>query len=117
VTDRRLAPGRRVAAAQLGVRRQPLGNIQDSAGLERVAAIGMGVMMVRAEVFQTMPQPWFHIHFSPDSAVYTGEDIWFCRGSREAGFEVWLDHDLSQHVRHIGNFEFSNSHAAAARGD
>lgn len=128
---RLLAADKPIVAANYSTRKLPLQPVAfaddttqtrvytepDSKGLRRVAAIGMGVMMVRAEVFQKMPKPWFYIHYSAGSGVYTGEDIWFCRGAREAGFEVWLDHDLSQHVRHIGNFEFSNGHAAAARGD
>lgn len=128
---RLLAADKPIVAANYSTRKLPLQPVAfaddttqtrvytepDSKGLRRVAAIGMGVMMVRAEVFQKMPKPWFHIHYSAGSGVYTGEDIWFCRGAREAGFEVWLDHDLSQQVRHIGNFEFSNGHAAAARGD
>lgn len=85
----------------------------DDTGLQAVAAVGMGLMAIKAEVFQKMPKPWFHIHYQ--NGVYSGEDIWFCRGAREMGFEVFIDHDLSQDVRHSGAFEFSNAHAFAAR--
>jgi hypothetical protein len=88
---------------------------QDDTGLESVAAIGMGLMLIKAEVFQKMPKPWFHIHYQ--NGVYSGEDIWFCRSARESGFEVMLDHDISHQVRHIGGFEFSCAHAAASRGE
>ena len=85
----------------------------DDTGLQAVAAVGMCLMAIKAEVFQKMPKPWFHIHYQ--NGVYSGEDIWFCRGAREMGFEVFIDHDLSQDVRHSGAFEFSNAHASAAR--
>ncbi len=84
-------------------------------GLEEVSAIGMGLMLIRAEVFRKMAKPWFHIHYQ--NGVYSGEDIWFCRSARETGFKVMLDHDISHHVRHIGAFEFSCAHAAASRGE
>ena len=86
-----------------------------SSGLQEVAAIGMGLMLIKAEVFQKMEKPWFHIHYQ--NGVYSGEDIWFCRSARETGFKVMLDHDISHHVRHIGAFEFSCAHAAASRGE
>jgi hypothetical protein len=88
---------------------------QDDTGLESVAAIGMGLMLIKAEVFQKMPKPWFFIHYQ--NGVYSGEDIWFCRSARETGFKVMLDHDISHQVRHIGGFEFSCAHAAASRGE
>ncbi len=84
-------------------------------GLEEVSAIGMGLMLIKAEVFRKMAKPWFHIHYQ--NGVYSGEDIWFCRSARETGFKVMLDHDISHHVRHIGAFEFSCAHAAASRGE
>jgi hypothetical protein len=87
----------------------------DDTGLQAVAAVGMGLMAIKAEVFEKMPKPWFHIHYQ--NGVYSGEDIWFCRGAREMGFEVFIDHDLSQDVRHSGAFEFSNAHAFAAKGE
>ena len=86
---------------------------QDDTGLESVAAIGMGLMLIKAEVFHKMPKPWFFVPYQ--NGIYTGEDIFFCRTAREFGFEVLLDHDLSKEVRHIGAFEFSNAHACGAR--
>ena len=36
--------------------------------------------------------------------TYKGEDYWFCRLAREAGFEVWID--LTVKVLHIGDHLF-----------
>lgn len=122
-----LMAGKDIVAANYCTRKLPLNSVAfaddttqervysgpDDTGLQAVAAVGMGLMAIRAEVFQKMPKPWFHIHYQ--NGVYSGEDIWFCRGAREMGFEVFIDHDLSQDVRHSGAFEFSNAHAFAAR--
>lgn len=82
-------------------------------GLEEVSAIGMGLMLIKAEVFRKVQKPWFFVPYQ--NGIYIGEDIFFCRTAREFGFKVFLDHDLSKAVRHIGAFEFSNAHACGAK--
>ncbi len=36
---------------------------------------------------------------------HIGEDLYFCQKARDAGFVVWIDHDVSQLVRHQGTVE------------
>jgi hypothetical protein len=31
-----------------------------------------------------------------------GEDIYFCFKAREAGFDIWLEQDISKQVAHVG---------------
>ena len=83
----------------------------DSEGLQPVDYVGMGVLMVKREVFEKMEQPWFAIPYSTKGDHYIGEDVFFCTKAREAGFEVLVDHDLSHHVKHIGTFEYSHEGA------
>ena len=87
----------------------------DSEGLQPVDYIGMGVMMVKREVFEKMEQPWFAIPYSTKGDHYIGEDVFFCTKAREAGFEVLVDHDLSHHVKHIGTLEYSHEDAWAMK--
>jgi hypothetical protein len=87
----------------------------DSEGLQPVDYIGMGVMMVKREVFEKMEQPWFAIPYSTKGDHYIGEDVFFCTKAREAGFEVLVDHDLSHHVKHIGTLEYSHEGAWAMK--
>ena len=87
----------------------------ESEGLQAVDYVGMGVMMVKREVFEKIEQPWFAIPFSTIGNHYIGEDVFFCKKAKEAGFEVLVDHDLSQHVKHIGTFEYSHEGAWAMR--
>ena len=86
-----------------------------SEGLEAVDYVGMGVMMVKREVFEKLDAPWFAIPYSTVGNHYIGEDVYFCRKAKEAGFEVLVDHDLSQHVKHIGTFEYSHEGAWAMK--
>jgi hypothetical protein len=87
----------------------------ESEGLQPVDYVGMGVMMVKREVFEKIEAPWFAIPYSTIGNHYIGEDVFFCRKAKEAGYEVLLDHDLSQHVKHIGTFEYSHEGAWAMK--
>ena len=87
----------------------------DSEGLQPVDYIGMGVMMVKREVFEKIEAPWFAIPYSTVGNHYIGEDVFFCRKAREAGYEVLVDHDLSHQVKHIGTFEYSHEGAWAMK--
>ena len=89
----------------------------DSTGLEKVAAVGMGVMLVKTDVFVKIGMPYFMIGYSPATAQYTGEDVYFCRKARAAGVDIYIDHDLSKEVKHTGAIEFQHEHIWAANGD
>lgn len=84
----------------------------DSQGLEEVASTGFGLIAIHRSVFEKVPQPWFYVPYDTVKNKFDcGEDIWFCRRAREAGFPVMIDHDLSQAVSHIGTMEWEHSHA------
>lgn len=75
-------------------------------GIEAVDTNGFGVMLIQPEVFQKLPEPWFANPYDTRERKPVGEDIYFCTIAHEHGFQVFIDHDLSQHVRHIGAVEF-----------
>ena len=88
----------------------------DSTGLEPIASTGFGCVAVHRSVFEAMPPPWFHIPWSDEEQKFMcGEDIYFCRKARESGFEIFLDHDLSKEIAHIGQYEFTYREANACR--
>lgn len=90
---------------------------ESSRGLEEVYAVGMGVMLIKAEVFKQTPMPWFQIGYATDTGNFFGEDIHFCHKAAKHGFKTMIDHDVSREVRHIGSFEFTLDHAEACRDD
>lgn len=77
---------------------------KDSSGLCEVNRVGTGVMMIKAEVFDRIEKPWFILGYNPDTDLYTGEDYWFCQRCRKAGVSVYIDHDLSKSVGHVGDY-------------
>jgi hypothetical protein len=92
---------------------------EDSTGLEEVEAVGFGIVLIHRSVFESMakihpPQEkgffwWFE--WDSDVQTHIGEDVFFCRLAAEAGATLYVDHDLSKLVKHIGQFEFGPDHA------
>lgn len=79
-----------------------------STGLEEVDSIGTGVMLINTRVLKAMPQPWFAEVWKPETETVTGEDVYFCEQARKHGFKVYIDHDISKGVVHMGSFEFEH---------
>lgn len=75
-----------------------------STGIERVESASMGVMLTHLDVFRQIPEPWFTERAWGEHRVR--DCLAFCVGAREAGFPIYVDHDLSHDVRHIGTEEY-----------
>jgi hypothetical protein len=57
-------------------------------------------------VLKALKPPLFMMEWVPDTGGYCGEDIYFCQVAQEAGFDVWIDHDLSQNILHVGRMAY-----------
>jgi hypothetical protein len=74
-------------------------------GIEQVTAVGFGVTLIRKEVFEKIPKPWFDVIWT-DHGNVIGEDVAFCVKAMEQDIPVYVDHDLSLHIGHIGTKTF-----------
>jgi hypothetical protein len=84
-----------------------------STGLEKVTGAPMGCMLTSAKVFKKMDKPdvpMFWFQYSTKNHTTLGEDIYFCINAGRYGFDIFIDHDLSKQVRHVGIFEFGHEH-------
>jgi hypothetical protein len=88
----------------------------ESHGLEAVAGTGLGLFLCQLDPIRQLPDPLFMVGWSPKSMTFSGEDIYFFRQLAKAGFPIYVDHDLSKEVRHVGSFEYTNEMAAEIRG-
>lgn len=86
---------------------QPLVTRPDSTGLEKVERMGFGLVWIATEVFRQIDEPWFATQWLPDRGVYQGEDYYFFEKARAAGYECFVDHDLSKLVGHVGTFRYN----------
>ncbi len=48
---------------------------------------------------------------------FTGEDVFFGMKAMNAGFEIWIDHDLSKKIEHIGDFYYTHNYTPEWRGE
>jgi glycosyltransferase involved in cell wall biosynthesis len=77
---------------------------EKSTGLQKVKSLGFGAILIKTSVFLKVREPWFF----EDPVKEIGEDVHFCYRAREAGYEIWIDHDLSKDVVHIGQFQYTH---------
>lgn len=63
--------------------------------LFEVDAVGFGALLMRRDVLDRVPEPWFTIDWQ------AGEDIAFCVKAKEHGIKIWCDGGYS--VGHIGD--------------
>lgn len=98
-----------------------LQTLEGSTGLEEVEALGFGCVLIHHSVFRAMGQkhdprekgPFWFFEYHPEIKTHVGEDVYFCRLAREVGTIVYVDHDLSKDIRHIGQLEYSLEHTWA----
>jgi hypothetical protein len=73
----------------------------EATGLEAVDDVGMGVFLMKTSVVQNLPRPCFWY-----STITETEDHHFCRLLKAAGHDIWIDHDLSRSVGHVGQHTY-----------
>lgn len=80
---------------------QRIATTAGSTGLEAVDAIGFGCVLMRTDLVADLPRPWFRHGINANDADI-GEDLMFCRALRAAGHDIYIDHDLSKEIGHVG---------------
>lgn len=92
--------------SSLDVNHRHIYTSEQSKGLEEAGTMGFGLMLVDVRVFKGLSLPWFS---QWDQGSYCTEDVPWCRKVREeGGHQLWIDHDLSQEVKHVGSIAFRN---------
>jgi len=68
-------------------------HVQEMNGLTEVAYTGLGFMLVKRDVFESLEYPWFKpLDQKIGNAVdFTSEDVGFCLRVREKGYKVLID--------------------------
>lgn len=71
-------------------------------GLAEVDGVGMACCLIRREVFEQTPQPWFF------PLPVLAEDLGFCKRARDTGFKVYVDTSLC--CGHVATEVITDSH-------
>lgn len=80
------------------------GSFIRTGGLIEAKQIGCPFMLIKMEVFDKLKKPYFAE--PPLGDFPEGEDLYFCRLVREAGYKIWCDIDMSKQLGHIGTKVF-----------
>lgn len=91
---------------------------EHSTGLEEASSAGFGAVLMHRSVFNDLPKPWFDTVWyrkTPESDLeMMGEDVFFFRKVRALkNIPLWIDHDTSKLIGHVGSFEYTNNLAGA----
>lgn len=79
-------------------------------GLQKVQYLGCGMLMVRRSVLEKLSVPLFMMEWIPDIPGFCGEDVYFCaKIQKEAEEDIWVDHDLSKQLRHVGKLQYHSN--------
>src|SRR5271165_333366 len=88
-----------MAARKLADKQRPTG---EETGLEKMAFMPTGCLMIRLKVLTTLSYPWFFLTYGSKPSEFQGNDANFCFKARDAGFDIWCDHDMSNELYHNG---------------
>ncbi len=72
--------------------------------LVEVDATGTGCLLVKREVFENMPQPYFKFISSYTHDVYQSEDIYFIEAAKKLGYKTYVD--TGHTCKHYGPIGF-----------
>jgi hypothetical protein len=76
--------------------------------LIKVAAVGMGCMLVHTDVIKQMVRPRFQTMWIPDTQDHMGEDFYFCQQANRLDHDIWIDDALSRELQHLGTVSFNH---------
>ena len=84
-------------------------------GLQQIAVVGTAVMCIKTEILTRLEYPWFDQPFMHDQDSFVGEDLFFAGRLKQAGVPLYIDHDLSWEIKHIGKYEYDLDDVLAER--
>jgi glycosyltransferase involved in cell wall biosynthesis len=74
--------------------------------LIKVEGVGMGCMLMKMNIFDSLEKPYFEFQYKEDTEDYFGEDFILLTKLREKGYDVFIDTHLSIMMKHIGIYAF-----------
>ena len=101
---------RHIPVEPLATRGDEIVRSRGRSGIERVDFAPTGIMLIETQVFAKLSKPWFDTpYLAPKFERQMSDDKFFCAKAREAGVEIWVDHDISQECGHIGEHPFNHT--------
>lgn len=100
--------GEKQKFTSMGLNNQRCVTSEDSTGLEEVRILPQGFTLVAREVYEKLERPWYLSGYCTESGAHTFPDQYFSEKAAAAGFKLYVDHDISKEIIHVGvhNYTF-----------
>jgi hypothetical protein len=79
---------------------------KDQSGIEQITNIGLGLALMKVSALRLTSKPHFEVLWSDALNDYEGEDTYFCTKLAKAGVSLYVDHDATRYVAHIGSAHY-----------
>jgi len=89
----------------------------ESKGLQEVWRVGTGVLLLSKKAMVVLPHSCFEMKYVEAIDDYQGEDWTLCEALRKLGFKLYIDHDVSKEVGHLGEFEYTHDVVGIIHGE
>lgn len=90
------------------------GNVMQTAGkegIEQASRIAIGCALIKLDAIRKLKEPYFEFIWQPDKRTFLGEDYYFSNLCTEAGIEMWVDHEVTKDIGHMGYVSFTYKNA------
>ncbi len=75
-------------------------------GIEEAGWIGFGAVLINLSAISDIPKPLFEMRWMEERNSFIGEDYYFCGKVRAHGVKIYIDHNASQKMGHVGDFVY-----------
>lgn len=75
-------------------------------GYEQVRRTGCAIMLIDLSIFEQLKAPYFNFEWNDATKKLIGEDYYFCRNLNRKNIPIIIDHDISQHIGHVGSYTY-----------
>ncbi len=83
--------------------------VNESNVVQEVWRVGTGVMLIDARVFKQLAHPWFDTRWEPTLKDHVGEDWVFCEKLEALKIPIYVDHQVSAEIGHVGQMEYDHT--------
>lgn len=78
-------------------------NHENAKGLQKVDGVGASGVLIKRHVLEALKYPYFKVKYNKKGDLVLGEDYYFCKQIKKAGFDIWADFDMQmQHFKTVG---------------
>lgn len=94
----------------------PVYTTESSPAVEKVWRLGTGILLLDLNVFKRPELKgghWFDQRWNEELKAYDGEDWGLGDALEAAGVSIWVDHELSREIGHVGNLTYTHDHVNA----